>query len=226
MDFAHQRVDQVDLASRETRQQREGRSDMEAYWFTIKDGEMTVVKTNRDPFIDHRDLMRWPDTTPIPEYMFEYFPTEAWAPPRKHPPTPWVRGNGIWAVSEAVKQAIEALEPNVHQFIPLTVKCGTRASHVDYQYYSLRINQRIDDVLVERSDVNWESFEFKGKTVRSWRKKTAPLVLPADSIRGKHLWWNKACALALKLVSGELYRSLEQNKLTKGLRVQKQIVES
>lgn len=195
---------------------------IEAYWISIKDGEMTIAKA--DATTVRAGKMPFSNVGQIAPSQFEYYPRVAWVPPRKHAPTPWLGCYG-WVVSAEVKEIIEALEPGVHQFIPLTVKSGTRANHVDYQYYSLRINQRIDDVLVEKSDVKWQTTEFKGNVVRAWLKKTAPLVLPASSIRGKHLWWNKACALPLILISGELYRALVERKLTKGLRIQQQIVD-
>jgi len=195
---------------------------MEVYWFDMKDGEMTVAKADRQPALNRQlNSIDW--TTPIPEEWFEYYPSEAWAPPRKRPPTSWPAA-GLFAVSPDVKSTIEELEPGIHQFIPLTIKCGTRAEQVDYQYYSLRINQRIDDVLAEKSDVEWRTVELKdGKSLRLWSKKQAPLVLPASSIKGKHLWANREAGI--DLMSGDLYQRLLERGLTKGLRFQQQIVE-
>lgn len=196
---------------------------MEAYWFYTKDSEITVAKSDRDA--TSMPLRKYDWNAPIPIEMFVHYPTEAWAPPRKRPPTSWVAA-GTLGVSPDVKAAIEELEPNIHQFIPLTIKCGTRAEHIDYPYYSLRINQRIDDVLVEKSDVEWRTYEFEGApTIRKWSKKQEPLVLPKASIKGKHLWGNRSCSLGLSMMSGDLYHRLVERGLTKGLSFQQQIVE-
>ena len=197
---------------------------MEAYWFDVKESERTVAKPNSDPFTI-REFRQYDWSSPIPEDLLKHYPTEAWAPARKTPPSSWAGAYGH-AVSPDVKAAIEELEPNIHQFIPLTIKCGTRAEHVDYQYYSLRINQRIDDVLAEKSDVEWRTYEFEGApTIRKWSKKQEPLVLPKASIKGKHLWWNRASSLEMSMMSGELYHQLVERGLTKGLSFQRQIVE-
>jgi len=194
---------------------------MEAYWFAMKDGEMTVAKPNRD--ITSMPLRQYDWNAPIPIEMFAHYPSEAWAPPRKRPPTSWLAA-AAFSVSPDVKATIEELESGVHQFIPLTVKSGTRAEHVDYPYFSLRICQRIDDVLVEKSDGEWRAYEFEGApTIRRWSKKQAPLVLPASSIKGKHLWANREAGI--DLMSGDLYHRLIERGLTKGLRFQQQIVE-
>lgn len=196
---------------------------MEAYWFAMKDGERTVAKADRDE--TSMPLRKYDWNAPIPVELFMHYPSEAWAPPRKTPPTSWLAA-GALSVSPDVKATIEELEPGVHQFIPLTVKSGTRAEHVDYPYFSLRICQRIDDVLAEKSDVEWRTIELKdGKSLRLWSKKQAPLVLPASSIKGKHLWSNRACSLQMNMMSGDLYHRLVERGLTKGLRFQQQIVE-
>ena len=94
---------------------------MEAYWFAMKDGEMTVAKPNRD--ITSMPLRQYDWNAPIPIEMFAHYPSEAWAPPRKRPPTSWLAA-AAFSVSPDVKATIEELESGVHQFIPLTHTCA------------------------------------------------------------------------------------------------------
>ncbi|CAN0496370.1 unnamed protein product, partial [Phaeothamnion confervicola] len=93
--------------------------------------------------------------------MSDYFATEAWVRAKTKIPTPWMLANG-YCVSNEVKAVIQALEPSMHQFVPITVKCGTKEHHSTRSYFTLRINQRVDDVNVEESDVRWETNEFNG----------------------------------------------------------------
>jgi hypothetical protein len=51
-----------------------------------------------------------------------------------------------------------------------------------------------------------------------------PLVLPEQSIRGKHLWENVRCFMFC--MSGELHDRLHALGLAEGLKFQKQIVEA
>jgi hypothetical protein len=56
-----------------------------------------------------------------------------------------------WFVSSSVKDAIERLEPNVHNFIPVnTVNIQGKA--FDEKYFMLHVTQAIDAVVIEETD--------------------------------------------------------------------------
>lgn len=195
---------------------------MQAYWFNRNDATIAVAKPNQTP-TSHKDFTKIPHYAPIPEDMFKYYASEAWVRARRKPTT-WMIAD-FYTVTEDVKGVIEALEPSIHQFIPITIKCGRKDDYASYNYFSLRINQRVDDVLVEKSDVRWSQLELQdGRVVSFWNKKEEPIVLPRQSIEGKHLWWNTLSS-NLMMMSGTLHDRLAERALTQGLRFQQQIVD-
>ena len=124
-----------------------------------------------------------------------------------------------YCVSETVKDTIEELASGVHQFIPLILEAGPKAQRKEYLYFSLHVADRTDEVDVNRSVVNWR--ELRG--ARYWTKRMdMPIALPAASIAGKHIWWNRKANILL--VSGELHDLLMARGLASGLRFQRQIV--
>ena len=154
----------------------------------------------------------------VPEEWLRYWPSRAVAPPGDREPTAWIGAAG-YCVSPAVKDVIEALAPGVHQFIPLMLEAGPNIRRREYPYFSIHVADRADDVVVEKSDVNWR--EMSG--VKYWTKRlNTPIVLPAASIAGKHIWWNRGCNILL--VSGALHDRLTSMGLASGLKFQKQIV--
>jgi hypothetical protein len=199
---------------------------MEAYLFKPNYAEIMTASVDRHP-LDYPEFDQFiadgGSTKPMSASMFKYWPTKAFIETQATKVTNWILASG-YTVSRDVKIAIEELEPNKHQFVPLSLQVGTHIEYRAYQYFSLHITQRIDDIDEEKSDVRWRTIQLKaGGEIRAWSKKTAPLVLPAASVTGKHLWWNKAAHSTL--MSGELYRRLKDNGLTSGLKFQQQIVE-
>jgi hypothetical protein len=198
---------------------------MEAYMF---EGSESMRQTGR---IDRMDanfapLRAWWLQTgggaKVPTEWFKAWPTIAIFEPDERPLTPWI-GAGGYCVSEDVKGVIEELSPGVHQFIPLSVEAGPPSDRRTYQYYSLHVADRADEVLFERSEVEWYTVYATGG--KNWRKiAEEPLVLPEQSIRGKHLWRNARCFMFC--MSGELHDRLHALGLAEGLKFQKQIVEA
>lgn len=155
----------------------------------------------------------------VAEDWLKHWPSRAVADPKFGKPTAWVNAAG-YCVSPQVKDVIEELAPDVHQFIPLTLEAGPRGQRKEYAYYSIHVADRADEVVVEKSIVKWR--EMAG--TKYWSKRLdSPIVLPADSIIGKHLWWNRKCNILL--ISGELHDRLVEHNLASGLKFQKQIIE-
>lgn len=112
------------------------------------------------------------------------------------------------------------MEPGVHQYIPIQISIDASDNENEFKYYWVNVAHRADDVIVERSNVNWR--EMDG--LRYWTKRVnSPVVLPTQSIEGKHLWWNRQCNMLL--ISGELHTRLKSLRIDSGLKFQKQIVE-
>jgi hypothetical protein len=144
----------------------DGRKPMEAYMF---EGSESMRQTGR---IDRMDsnfapLRAWwlgGGSGKVPEEWFRAWPTKAVFDPDDRPLTPWI-GAGGYCVSEDVKGVIEELSPGVHQFIPLSVEAGPPSDRRTYEYYSLHVADRADEVLFERSEVEWYEVIATGKKI-------------------------------------------------------------
>lgn len=202
---------------------------MEAYMIDPDLGNVTGAIPNRDQAIS--PMGRWSLETgggkKVPEEWLKYWPSHAVADPKFDTPTAWVTAAG-YCVSPEVKDVIEDLAPDVHQFIPLTLEAGPKGRRKDYTYYSIHVADRADDVdldkTIEKSAVVWSEMTHNGRTIKYWSKRlNSPIVLPARSITGKHIWWNRKCNILL--MSGELHDRLVERGLASGLKFQKQIVQ-
>lgn len=194
---------------------------MDAYELNLDLATVTIAQPNRDA-VDFDPLGRWlletGGTTQVPADWLKHWPSRAVAPPQVSEPTAWINASG-YCVSQKVKETIEELAPSVHQFIPLILEAGSQANRREHPYFSLHVADRADEVDVEKSDVNWR--EMKG--VRYWTKKmSSPIALPAVSISGKQIWWNRR--VNILLISGDLHDQLVIRGLATGLSLQKQIV--
>lgn len=137
------------------------------------------------------------------------------------PPTAWLR-NFYFCVRPEVKEIIEELEPGVHQFIPFQVFENYDQRSKPFEYFTVYISQRINEIDEARSDVRWTENVFNGKVMRSWKKKSTALTLRSEAIAGKHLWHNSMAII--DLMSGELHDRLADGRLLSGLELQKQNV--
>lgn len=159
----------------------------------------------------------------VPEEWLTHWPSHAIAHSKYGAPTAWINAAG-YCVTPGVKETIEELAPGVHQFVPLVLEAGPKGQRKEYSYYSIHVADRADDVIVEKSDVNWNELKHEERTIKYWSKKLSkPVVLPAASIQGKHIWWNRKCNILL--VSGELHDRLIERGMATGLKFQEQIVE-
>jgi hypothetical protein len=89
-----------------------------------------------------------------------------------------------WAVSQPIRDYVEAIEPGVHQFIPfdVTLKTGERPAH---RYYLLNICSLLDAIdpnqtTARRANEAGPFLAFVGLNRR--------IVARADKVAGKVLW--------------------------------------
>lgn len=193
---------------------------MEAYLIQPDHATITVANVDRDS-ADFDAFGRWSLETGgvrIPQEWLKHWPSRAAAPHNSREPTSWVNAAG-YCVSPAVKDVIEALAPDIHQFVPLVLEAGPKKKRKEYPYYSIHVADRADEVIVEKSEIDW--LEMSG--VKYWSRRFAGVVaVPAASIVGKHIWWNRRANILL--ISGELHDQLVARGLASGLKFQKQIV--
>ncbi len=124
--------------------------------------------------------------------------------------------------SQAFKDIAEALEPEVHDFVPATVYYSKK----DYPYYVLRpqIHEAIDvEASTQVDAIEWVD---NGRE-RFWMERpNVPLVLDAEQVTGKHLWQQRVQfgLFAINFISGELRAEIERHELIHCWELQEQIV--
>jgi len=101
-------------------------------------------------------------------------------------------GYGQFGLHERVKDVIESVEPDVHQFIEFQL-VTPGGKPLEDRYYFLNIMQSFDALLVENSSVKWVWID--GSSSNEFRKKLVlrnPLpfhyVMSRAKIAGRHLW--------------------------------------
>jgi hypothetical protein len=85
-----------------------------------------------------------------------------------------------WFVSSEVKKVIEALEPDVHTFLPVRLEFPDAIE----TYFMLHVTQTIDAVIVEGTAFIKPLGGKKSMTIR----EGGPCILRGDLVKGKHLW--------------------------------------
>jgi hypothetical protein len=123
------------------------------------------------------------------------------------------------AVCDAFRTLVESLEPGRHQFLPVTM---LRRSGDPYpgRFYLLNALQKVDAIIVEKSDVIWHRIEAPQPdgTVREGRwleiRGMPQLTLNADAIAGRHLWLDRHGGGHL-FFSNELMEQVNRAKLRK-----------
>lgn len=92
-----------------------------------------------------------------------------------------------FVVNEKVKGLIEALEPDVHEFVPVEVVDEKRNQRYS-RYFFLYVGQAIDAIVIDRSDFEG-GFGAEGYAKKSRLNLLGSnKVLDVKKIAGKHLW--------------------------------------
>ena len=96
----------------------------------------------------------------------------------------------ILAVDEALKNTIERLEPDVHQFFPIDIRM-TEDGFSTSRYYTLVIGQYLDSFVPDKSDRD----VFEGKTakpgfykLKDGKEDIAGIALSRNAFGNAHLW--------------------------------------
>jgi len=130
-----------------------------------------------------------------------------------HKSLPEIFRQSGFCVHQKFKDAVEGLEPDIHQFIPVTLlrKSG---EPFEGQYYLMRVCQFIDAVIKEKSDLETGINENTGNEV--WYLRGDPhLTVEAKKIKGRHLWWGDTQLIGAYFCSDELHAIYEEQKMKK-----------
>ena len=108
----------------------------------------------------------------------------------------WMGTNGagyVTVVSDRFRQAIEDLEPNVHQFIPIEIRRREDGAVYEGQYFYLIFQQHAFTVDAERSDaITIKQDQPDDPVIYSKNSRVhrgiPDIVLRADRVGDMHLW--------------------------------------
>ena len=89
---------------------------------------------------------------PIEDWMRDYFPSKLTVDPKSKCDDFIITAGGISFCSKKVKQLIEQLEPDIHQFWPVDLYHGDELK----EYFMLRFGQAADCFDLERSNIRWK----------------------------------------------------------------------
>jgi hypothetical protein len=122
---------------------------------------------------------------------------------------------GARAVCDEFRAMVEALEPGVHQFFPVELlrKDGSPVI-LGREWFLLNICNRVDAVVVERSNIYWEE-KPGGRRVMHPRRQPPGLVLRRSAIAGRHLWRGLTHLRVNEFWSDALMREVQRAKLRK-----------
>lgn len=153
---------------------------------------ITQADTDRMPdypvrFPWYDKLMREDPCRPLDAWMFDYFPSVALVDSDRHGLlTDWL-AYGFDGIRSRTRDIIEALEPGVHQFIPLKVRYTHHGKGETHDFFTLKINQRADLCLESEMEFTFEQLLPNRPPVRRRRLGT-PYVFRRNDIRNLHLW--------------------------------------
>ena len=141
--------------------------------------------------------------------------------PGKKPPTfvGGTSGYGQFGVCQRVKDAIETVEPGVHQFIEFELtKPGGKP--IDEKYYHLNIMHCFDALIVEKSTAQFEWID--GRSYNNYRKKLVfrykepyELVMSQPKIAGRHLWTGALMMSRKIFCSEDMFHAFKKADLTR-----------
>jgi len=177
-------------------------------------------------FDHHRAHDRWQEKpTPLPDHLIFRNLLLKTTPGKNGPGILVGFGAGNLGVREDFKDAIEEVEPGVHEFFPLSVT--TRGGKpFPKRYFLLNIMQCFDAIIVEKSDARWEWVdaikEIYGErqhlVFRHSRQPNA-LVMSCPKIDGRHLWVGANLLSGRVFISDDLFEAFRKRGLTRFFRL-------
>ena len=137
------------------------------------------------------------------------------AKPRGNKGAPELLGwdNGLKIVAPMVKEFLEQVEPNVHEFVPLNVKRDDRLE--DYgTYYLILIRQTLDALVFEETPFGANAYGLEGaKKNRYLISEFGKPVLRRSACEGRHLWRGANELIRHYFCSDELGEFIKNNGL-------------
>jgi hypothetical protein len=114
------------------------------------------------------------------------------------------------AVSQSIRDFIEALEPDVHQFIPVEITFRNGEAPTE-KYYLVNICNLVD--AVDKANSRMKKSSYGSRFIVSG-SSNAKVVLYNNAIQGMALWID-ASIIGLNFMSDGLYEILKSEKCTR-----------
>ena len=122
-------------------------------------------------------------------------------------------------VNSRTRNLIEALEPETHTFVPMTVELATGET-VENEYWLFRNGNWVEGgIIPEKSEIGVDDVKDKPWAVNKTRppryyvRSLVPkLVWRKEKVAGKHMWMDPALPGDLA-ISAELAESFKANKI-------------
>jgi hypothetical protein len=148
------------------------------------------------------------------------FPKEAFVKSDHKVISDFVPINGRLAVSSRVKSLVDALEPDINQFIPVRLRSNTRDYDLYYNdcsliaepFYYVNILSILDAISLENSSVKVLTRGVRRYIIR--QALDSKVCLKKDLIRGKHLWEGRIHLPGSLFSSDELMDKIRSAGLT------------
>jgi len=133
--------------------------------------------------------------------------------PKAELPKMWphsAKFGGTFLVNEAIKGCIEALEPDVHEFYPVSIlRTPEDTSPLDHPpYWLLNICNLIHGVDMSQPAMRWDENSPDFYQYRRWKTTSNKLIFNERRVTNKHLWREKGCP-RWRICSTELRDALE-----------------
>lgn len=120
--------------------------------------------------------------------------------------------SGIIVVSEKMKQIIERLDPDRHQFFPLDIFYRNR-DPLDGRYFTLHITSSKPTIVLDQPAVQDKNFEgTKYRIFVSPNHTSNPIVVSENMVEDVN-WWRDDFAKGTYFVSQKLLDEVKANKL-------------
>ena len=124
--------------------------------------------------------------------------------------------SGLLAITEPLKNIIEALEPGVHQFFPLKMTMP-RGKVYPEPYFGMIILRKLDSFVPEKSSDFHTFTSYTGEKYYHFdetKKSISRLALSGEKIKGTHLWREKYVQTPNIFMSDELRNAIKEAGLT------------
>ncbi|MBG6204144.1 hypothetical protein IWQ48_005307 [Labrenzia sp. EL_13] len=117
-------------------------------------------------------------------------------------------GGGEWIVSKRFKDIVEALEPGIHNLLPVNL-VSANYKPISEPYFIFQIGQILDSIIFERTVFN-SGVSSDGEHYVNFPLTNHLMTFEKEKIVGKHVWKEKYASERDFFFSNELVNTLDK----------------